>query len=123
MELTEDRHQLFSSRLTLLWARHADDWAAERNGELIIFTQLHVIKVGTPGTAGGTSANSLTVVVTQCQAEIITWFLTYAALKYSLESYQDYSPGSQAPDPNCKTVEDAHGVTLTFIQAHYPSLF
>ncbi|HXN92716.1 MAG TPA: Flp pilus assembly protein CpaB [Candidatus Sulfotelmatobacter sp.] len=97
--------------------------AAGKVGTKTIFTQLHVIKVGTPGTAGGTSANSLTVVVTQCQAEIITWFLTYAALKYSLESYQDYSPGSQAPDPNCKTVEDAHGVTLTFIQSRYPSLF
>jgi len=97
--------------------------AAGKVATKTIFTQLHVIKVGTPGSNGGTSANSLTVVVTQCQAEIITWFLTYAALKYSLESYKDYSPGDQAPDPNCKSVEDAHGVTLTFIQAHYPTLF
>jgi len=88
-----------------------------------IFTQLHVIKVGTPTTSGSQNANSLTVVVTQCQAEIITWFLTYAALKYSLESYVDYAGGSQSPDPNCKTVESAQGVTLQFIQAHYPSLF
>ena len=36
---------------------------------------------------------------------------------------RDYKPGEQAPDPNCKTVEDAHGVTLQFIQANYPSLF
>ncbi len=96
--------------------------ASGKVGTKTIFTQLHVIKVGTPG-SGSTSANSLTVVVTQCQAEIITWFLAYAALKYSLESYHDYSPGDQAPDPNCKSVEDAHGVTLTFIQAHYPTLF
>jgi Flp pilus assembly protein CpaB len=88
-----------------------------------IFTQLHVIKVGAQGTTPNSSATSLTVVVTQCEAEVITWFLTYAALKYSLESYQDYAPGSQAPDPNCQTVEDAHGVTLQFIEANYPTLF
>ncbi|TMF09465.1 MAG: hypothetical protein E6I41_05925 [Chloroflexi bacterium] len=88
-----------------------------------IFTQLHVIKVGMQGTTGSSSATSLTVVVTQCQAEIITWFLAYAALKYSLESYRDYQPGEQAPDPNCQSVEDAHGVTLQFIQTSYPTLF
>ena len=46
-----------------------------------------------------------------------------AADRTTLESYRDYKPGEQAPDPNCKTVEDAHGVTLQFIQANYPSLF
>jgi len=88
-----------------------------------IFTQLHVIKVGTQSTSAGSGASSLTVVVTQCQAEIITWFLTYAALKYSLESYKDYAPGSQAPDPKCPSVGDAKGVTLQLIQAAYPTLF
>ncbi len=46
-----------------------------------IFTNLHVIKVGPASTSAGgaSSASSLTVVVTECQAEIITWFLTYAA--------------------------------------------
>ena len=88
-----------------------------------IFTQLHVIKIGMQGAAANSGATSLTVVVTQCQAEIITWFLAYAALKYSLESYKDYQPGEQAPDPNCKSVEEAHGVTLQFIQTNYPSLF
>src|SRR6266545_5298355 len=57
------------------------------------------------------------------QAEIITWFLTYAALKYTLESYHDYAPGEQAPDPKCPSVGDAKGVTLKTIQANYPSLF
>jgi Flp pilus assembly protein CpaB len=88
-----------------------------------IFTQLHVIKVGTQSSSSSSSASSLTVVVTQCQAEIITWFLTYAALKYSLESYQDYAPGSQGPDPKCPSVGDAKGVTLQVIQANYPTLF
>ncbi len=88
-----------------------------------IFTQLHVIKVGTQTSTSGASATSLTVVVTQCQAEVITWFLTYAALKYSLESYHDYSPGEQAPDPKCPNVGTAQGVTLKTIQVAFPALF
>jgi Flp pilus assembly protein CpaB len=88
-----------------------------------IFTQLHVIKVGTLTSAQGSAATSLTLVVTQCQAEVITWFLSYAALKYTLESYHDYAPGDQNPDPKCPSVKDAQGVTLKTIQAAYPSLF
>jgi Flp pilus assembly protein CpaB len=90
-----------------------------------IFTNLHVIKVGTPPVAGGSSSNatSLTVVVTECQAEVITWFLDYAALKYVLESFHDYLASAQSPDPACPTVTAAKGVTLPVIQAAYPSLF
>jgi Flp pilus assembly protein CpaB len=88
-----------------------------------IFTQLHVIKVGTQAANSGSSASSLTLVVTQCQAEVITWFLNYAALKYTLESYKDYLPGDQAPDPKCPSVKDAQGVTLKTIQTAYPGLF
>ena len=88
-----------------------------------IFTQLHVIKVGLQSSSGGSSATSLTVVVTQCQAEIITWFQANASLKYTLESYHDYAPGDQAPDPNCQSVADAHGVTLQFIKSIYKGLF
>lgn len=93
-----------------------------------IFTNLHVIRVGTPVSAGSNapSSSSLTVVVTQCQAEVITWFLNYASLKYTLESYKDYLSGQQPPDPKCPTVGDAasgKGVTLAVIQAAYPSLF
>jgi len=91
-----------------------------------ILTNLHVIKVGTPGTAAGNAA-SLTVVVTECQAEIITWFLTYASLKYSLESYHDYLQSTnQAPDSHCANVQVAatgDGVTLQTIQQVYPHLF
>ena len=90
-----------------------------------IFTNLHVIRVGTPSVAGAASnASSLTVVVTECQAEVITWFLNYAALKYVLESFHDYlQSGVQNPDPACPTVTAAKGVTLQVIQAAYPSLF
>ncbi len=88
-----------------------------------IFTQLHVIKVGTQAATGGANATSLTIVVTQCQAEIIAWFQPNASLKYTLESYHDYAPGDQAPDPNCQSVADAHGVTLQFIKTSFPGLF
>ena len=91
-----------------------------------VFTNLHVIRVGVPGTAAGVTSTSLTVVVTECQAEVITWFLTYASLKYTLQSYKDYLTGPQPPDPKCPTVGDAangKGVTLPFMQATYPGLF
>jgi Flp pilus assembly protein CpaB len=93
-----------------------------------VFVNLHVIRVGTDtGTAGGASAGatatSLTVVVTECQAEVITWFLQYASLKYVLESYLDYLPGPQVKDPACPSVTSASGVTLKAVQKAYPTLF
>jgi len=95
---------------------------------MTVFTNLHVIRVGPPASgpnAPSTStASSLTVVVTQCQAEYLTWFLTNAALKYSLESYHDYSPtATQGPDPKCANVDAAKGVNLKSVQAAYPALF
>ena len=89
-----------------------------------IFTNLHVIRVGMAGGTGSTAnASSLTVVVTECQAEVITWFLNYAALKYVLESFHDYLQAGVQPDPGCPTVTAAKGVTLQVIQAAYPTLF
>jgi len=87
-----------------------------------IFTNLHVIKVGTSSASTSSGATSLTVVVTQCQAEIITWFLTYAAMKYSLESFHDYLQ-NQSKDPACPSVDSAQGVTLQAVQKAYPTLF
>ena len=94
-----------------------------------IFTNLHVIRVGMgagSASAASASSNSLTVVVTECQAEVITWFLTYASLKYTLQSYKDYLSGALVPDPKCPNVGEAaagKGVTLQFMQATYPGLF
>lgn len=95
---------------------------------MTVFTNLHVIRVGPPASgpnAPSTSAaSSLTVVVTECQAEYLTWFLTNAALKYSLESYHDYAPTTnQGPDPKCANVDAAKGVNLKSVQAAYPALF
>lgn len=89
-----------------------------------VYWDIRVIKVGTPSSQPNSSATSLTVVVSQCQAEIITWFLTYASLKYSLESYKDYlADGVPAPDPNCQSIKNAKGVTLQIIQQSFPGLF
>lgn len=73
-----------------------------------IFTNVHVIRLGpaappAPAANGATSTgaqaptgqtvgitSSLTIAVTQCQAEYITWFLTNTTLRYTLESYNDY---------------------------------
>jgi pilus assembly protein CpaB len=89
-----------------------------------IYVNVHVIKVGTNGSTGSAGVNSLTIVVTECQAEILTWFLQYAALKYTLESFHDYlNTANQAPDPLCQSVDKARGVTLQMIQAMYPTLF
>jgi len=92
---------------------------------LTIFTNLHVIRVGANSSGGSSSgASSLTVVVTQCQAEVITWFLQYASMKYSLESFHDYlQPDNTAKDPGCPSIDSAKGVTLPIIQKAYPTLF
>lgn len=92
---------------------------------LTIFTNLHVIRVGANSSSGSSSgASSLTVVVTQCQAEVITWFLQYAAMKYSLESFHDYlQPDNTTKDPGCPSIDSAKGVTLPIIQKAYPTLF
>jgi Flp pilus assembly protein CpaB len=93
---------------------------------LTVFANVHVIRVGTPAAAGAgtTSANSLTIVVTECQAEYITWFLNNASLKYALESYQDYqAPGSQIKDPQCPNASSTKGVTQELVQKTFPTLF
>jgi Flp pilus assembly protein CpaB len=93
---------------------------------LTVFANVHVIRVGTPAAAGAgsTAANSLTVVVTECQAEYITWFLNNASLKYALESYQDYLPaGSQTKDPQCPNASSTKGVTQELVQKTFPTLF
>ncbi len=91
---------------------------------LTIFTNLHVIRVGEGSSGTSSGASSLTVVVTQCQAEVITWFLQFAAMKYSLESFHDYlQPDNTTKDPGCPSIDSAKGVTLPIIQKAYPTLF
>ena len=91
-----------------------------------IFNNVHVIFVGTSTvtiTSGrngptatrvaGAGASSLTVILNQCDAEYLTWFLAKTNLRYTLESFSDYNKGTannpqQAAD--CP-VDKAAGVT------------
>ena len=101
-----------------------------------VFTNVRIIGLG-PATAnvqpaggatsvGGTQpangglTSSLTIEVTQCDAEYWTWFLNNTQLKYTLESFADYlkTPPS-APDPTCPDVLAAHGVSTKQVEARY----
>ncbi|HEX6488416.1 MAG TPA: Flp pilus assembly protein CpaB [Candidatus Dormibacteraeota bacterium] len=82
-----------------------------------IYTNLRIIRIGP---AGGTSAtassqqgglsSSLTVEMTQCDAEFMTWLQAKTTLKYTLESYHDYAPQPTAADSACPTIAAAQGV-------------
>ena len=102
-----------------------------------VFTNLHVIRTGpaNPSTSSSTSgtlgsqtsagvSSSLTVIVSECDAEYLSWFINYAQLKYTLESYQDYAPQSTfaQPDASCPSVTAAKGVTANDVQRRWPGL-
>jgi Flp pilus assembly protein CpaB len=100
-----------------------------------IYTNIPVIRLGTapdsgiaqatppaaPKTGGITS--SLTIVVTQCQAEYIGWFLANGSLRYTLESYKDYKPQDLQVDNTCPSVDVAGGVTQAQIASKWPGIF
>jgi pilus assembly protein CpaB len=90
-----------------------------------IFNNVHVIQVGTATVnvttgrngptanrvAGGTS--SLTIVLNECDAEYLTWFLAKTNLRYTLENFTDYNKGS-ANNPQQAAacpIDSAAGVT------------
>lgn len=101
-----------------------------------VFTNVRVIQVGpaqinvqpaggansattNQGQVGGVTS-SLTVEVTQCDAEFIVWFLTNSVvLKYTLESYHDYQPAPTGPDPACLTISAAKGVSAADVDKRY----
>jgi pilus assembly protein CpaB len=72
-----------------------------------VFSGIRIIRVGTPSTApkeGQTFgvSGSLTVVVSECDAQYLQWLLTNVTLKYLLLSYKDYVTNSlSSPDPSC----------------------
>jgi Flp pilus assembly protein CpaB len=75
--------------------------------------------VGSSGPSSGV-VSSLTIELTQCDAEFFTWFLGNTTLRYTLESFHDYlqQPPS-APDPTCPTVLSAQGVSQKEVEARY----
>jgi len=71
-----------------------------------VFINLHVIRVGPAsvspkeGQAIGI-ASSVTVVLSECDAQYLEWLLTNVTLKYVLLSYKDYDSKPVLPDPSC----------------------
>jgi Flp pilus assembly protein CpaB len=100
-----------------------------------VFTNVRIIGVGPAQInvqpAGGTTTNttqqptggvtsSLTIELTQCDAEYMVWFLNNTQLRYTLESFNDYlkQPPS-APDLSCPSVVAAQGVSNKSVDARY----
>jgi Flp pilus assembly protein CpaB len=104
-----------------------------------VYTNVHVLRIGQaadaialqPVQARGAvptptpkppTAASITVVVTQCQAEYLDWFIANATIKYTLESYKDYNPKDTAVDASCPGVDSTHGVAVNDISRSWPGL-
>jgi Flp pilus assembly protein CpaB len=66
------------------------------------FTNVRVIAVGPEGktTSGGVSS-TLTVILTECDAEYFDWLLNNTKLTYTVLSYKDYGPAPNAPVASC----------------------
>ena len=99
-----------------------------------VFTNVRVIGLGPASanvqpaggatTVGGTApisgiTSSLTIELTQCDAEYFTWFINNMTLKYTVESFHDYLTAPIAPDPTCPTVLAAQGVSNKQVDARY----
>jgi Flp pilus assembly protein CpaB len=102
-----------------------------------VFTNLRVIGLG-PASAAVQPANggsgtttsgaatqtgvtsSLTVELTQCDAEFLTWFLNNTQVRYTLESFRDYATAPvDNGDAKCKTIQDAHGVSNAVVDQFF----
>jgi Flp pilus assembly protein CpaB len=99
-----------------------------------VFTNLRVIGLGPasagvqPASGGGSSqssgatsgvTSSLTVELTQCDAEYLIWFLGNTTVRYTLESYKDYATPPTDPDPGCLTITAAGGVSQKQVDAKF----
>jgi Flp pilus assembly protein CpaB len=100
-----------------------------------VYTNIHVLRTGSANlstqaakdrgsapAATTSGATTLTVVVTQCQAEFLNWFIANGTIKYTLESYKDYSPKDAAIDQNCPNADAAKGVGLADVIRAWPGL-
>jgi len=76
-----------------------------------VFSNLYILRVG-PATAQSATgvSSSLTLLVTGCDAEYLFWLLNNATLKYTLESFRDYTATPSQPDPTCPNLASAGGV-------------
>src|SRR5260221_9971154 len=96
-----------------------------------VYNNIHVIRVGPAAVAvGGAAAaqqtgglaSSLTLAVTQCQAEYISWFVANVSVRYTLLAYQDYQSAPATADTSCPKAGSAAGVVEADVQSHWPGL-
>jgi pilus assembly protein CpaB len=86
-----------------------------------IYSGVHVIRTGAGSGDIPGQATSLTLAVSECQAEFISWFVANASLKYSLLSAADYAAAAQAtPDNSCPA--KSKGVSDTDVKSRWPGL-
>ena len=95
-----------------------------------IYSNVHVIRIGPAGDQAGVAgaaqknsglSSSITVEVSQCQAEFLNWFVTNATLKYTLLSFKDYQPNA-APEAGCGAAGSPKGITDADVRARWPGL-
>ncbi len=104
-------------RITILATVNSSVFGASPGMPVVrtVFRQLDIIRVGpatgaTGGTSGQQVTSSLTLLMTPCDSEFLFWFLNNAILKYTLESFKDYEPTPNQPDPSCPKLSSAAGV-------------
>ena len=97
---------------------------AARSVVRTVFNNVHVIRIGpnaggvapaqgaaAQGSAPSTGvSSSLTVVMSACDAEYMSWLLGNTQLRYELESFKDYGSPPSKPDDTCPTISSGHGV-------------
>ncbi len=75
-----------------------------RTAARTVFSSLHVLRVGPQSPVQkqvqGVSS-SITVVMTQCDANAMEWLLINTTLKYTLLAHSDYDPKPTQPDSSC----------------------
>jgi Flp pilus assembly protein CpaB len=129
---------IIASAQVSIFAEASQKTVAQGSVSKTVFTGVRIIGLG-PASSGVTSAagnssattsqtgatttgitSSLTIEMTQCDSEYMTWFLQNMTVKYTLESYKDYlgAPPS-SPDASCPTVTAAGGVSPKQVDARY----
>jgi Flp pilus assembly protein CpaB len=87
-----------------------------------IYSGIRVIRTGAAGSGATVTATSLTLQVSECQYEFISWFVANASLKYSLLSPSDAVIAAQAPADTACPANGSTGVAETDIKSHWPGL-
>jgi Flp pilus assembly protein CpaB len=126
---------IVSATLTIFSTTTGTQQGPPRQVSKTVFWNLRVIGLGPasagvqPAAGGSTSTSqgtttgvtsSLTVELTQCDAEYLTWFLANTQVTYTLESYKDYgTPPTDNEDTSCATIQAAGGVTGKQVDARF----